>query len=805
MKNFCGREKKKLMGNVTYLAFILIAFLLPAPNVSSQICAVPGKDGPQTISGVVNTYYPSPASASTSGSSIPVGAVTNLGSSLTPIAAGDLLLVIQIQDAVITSSNNSNYGGNNGTGRGFTSGNAGYYEYAVATNSIGIAGGTITTAQTLSRTYQSTAATSSSGRKAYQVVRIPQYSSATISGTINAATWDGNSGGIVAFDVAGTLNMGGGTINANGSGFRGGLGVTLTGGSGSSSDYRGVSTNGSGGSKGEGIAGTPRFTWDGLLGNTNAAEGYPNGSYFRGAPGNAGGGGTDGAPSSDNGENSGGGGGGNGGIGGRGGNTWNSNLTVGGIGGGTVTPAANRLVLGGGGGAGTTNNGANATASGGAGGGIVVIRAGAISGTGTITANGSNAPDSNPTCCGDGAGGGGAGGSIMVTAANPAGMSGITTSARGGDGGDTNVAIVPHGPGAGGGGGVILSNSSFGSTNVNGGPNGTTYPSTAFPDPAYGAQPGQPGIVNTSINQASIQGTTSGADCVPVLTVTKSTSTPTVNLGPTGGTATYAITVTNAANKAPATQLLISDALPQPVANGFTYASTTSVALSGGATRPSTVNPAAGSINPQWSQFTIPAGGSVILTFVTNIAATVPTATYQNPAAATYLDPARTVPTGTKTAVYDSATSKNEDVKIVGPPNISLVKNCTVPANCTTSPQLPNTDLTYKIDFSNIGGVSASSLVLVDSIPGNTDFKLGSAAVSVGTTGLTFVIQYSSDYDSNNPTLATWTYTPVSAGGGASAGYDRLVKAIRWRVTAGSLSQIAPNNAGSVTFISKIR
>lgn len=804
MKNFCGRQEKKV-AIVLYAAFVLAVLLLPALNVSSQICGTPGKDGPQTISGVVNTYYPSPTSASTSGSSIPVSAVSNLSSSLTPIAAGDLLLVIQVQDAQITSSNNSNYGGNNGTGRGFTSGNAGYYEYAVATNSVGTGGGTITTAQTLSRTYQSAAATASRGQRTYQVVRIPQYSTATISGTVNAAAWDGNSGGIVGFDVAGTLNMGGGTISANGSGFRGGLGISFSGGSGSNTDYRGVSTSDSGGSKGEGIAGTPKYTWDGLLGNTNSAEGYPKGSYFRGAPGNAGGGGTDGSPSSDNGQNSGGGGGGNGGIGGRGGNSWSSNLSIGGIGGGTVTPAANRLVLGGGGGAGTTNNGANATASGGKGGGIVVIRAGAISGTGTITANGANAPDSNPTCCGDGAGGGGAGGSIMVTAANPAGISGISTSAKGGNGGNTNVAIVPHGPGAGGGGGVILSNSSYGSTNVNGGPNGTTSPSSTFPDPAYGAQPGQPGVVNTSINPTAIQGTDSGTECVPVLTVTKSTSTPTVNLGPTGATATYAITVSNAANRAAATQLIISDALPQPVANGFTFASTTSVALAGGATRPSTTNPAAAAIDPQWSQFTIPGGGSVVLTFVTNIAATVPSATYQNPALATYLDPVRTISTGTKTAAYDSASSTNEDVKVVGPPNISLVKNCTVPANCTTSPQLPNTELTYKIDFSNTGGVSASNLSLVDGIPANTDFKLGSAAVSAGTTGLTFVIEYSNDYVSTNPAAATWVYAPLSQGGGAGVGFDRLVKAIRWRVTAGSLSQLSPNNAGSVSFVSRIR
>ena len=139
------------------------------------------------------------------------------------------------------------------------------------------------------------------------------------------------------------------------------------------------------------------------------------------------------------------------------------------------------------------------------------------------------------------------------------------------------------------------------------------------------------------------------------------------------------------------------------------------------------------------------------------------------------------------------------------PPNVQLVKSCPSPANCTTAPQLPGTDITYNIAFTNSGGQAAANMVIVDGIPANTDFKLGTATASVGTTGLTFAIEYSSDYDALNPNLATWTYTPVSGGGGASAGYDRNVKAIRWRVTSGTLSNVAPNNTGNVSFVTKIR
>ncbi len=153
------------------------------------------------------------------------------------------------------------------------------------------------------------------------------------------------------------------------------------------------------------------------------------------------------------------------------------------------------------------------------------------------------------------------------------------------------------------------------------------------------------------------------------------------------------------------------------------------------------------------------------------------------------------------------ATAAQDDdlTMIVDPPLIGLSKTCPAPADCTTAAQLPNTELTYQIDFENTGGISAANLALVDAIPDDTDFKLGTASVNAGTTGLTFVIEYSSDYNPASPGTATWVYIPVSGAGGADAGYDRLVKAIRWRVTAGSLSQTSPNNSGSVSFISKIR
>ena len=100
--------------------------------------------------------------------------------------------------------------------------------------------------------------------------------------------------------------------------------------------------------------------------------------------------------------------------------------------------------------------------------------------------------------------------------------------------------------------------------------------------------------------------------------------------------------------------------------------------------------------------------------------------------------------------------------------------------------------------FTNTGGVAAQTLVIKDPIPGSTDFKVGSATTTLGTTGLTVALAYS------NNGGATFVYTPVGGGGGASAGYDRNVTNIRWTFT-GNLSPTSPNNTGSAGFTAKIR
>ncbi len=793
---FCGSVAPRAV----CVSLVLTSMLLFAQSqAGAQTCvANPGKDGPGgTLGGIVNTYFPGTATANAGATTITVGA-SNINGAATPVAVGDLLLVMQMQDAAINSNNSTAYGANNGSGAGATAlNNTGHYEYVAATSALGTGGGTVSIRGTgagngLLFTYTNAAASGTQGQRRFQVIRVPQYSSATLGSSLTAAPWDGTSGGVLVFDVAGALGLGSASVSVNGLGFRGGGGRALAGGSGgANTDYRNLATRNFHGMKGEGVAGTPRYVYDPSSGTVldTGVEGYPNGSSARGAPGNAGGGGTDADPAAND-ENTGGGGGSNGGDGGKGGNSWNSNSAVGGLGGDTVNGAANLLVMGGGGGAGSRNNSATVASSGASGGGIVMIRAGSTSGTGTISANGSDAYQFTDN---DGGGGGGAGGSVMVSVTTGS-LAGLSINARGGRGGDawdTQVGgTFPgnrHGPGGGGGGGFIATTGGA-SIDVSGGANGTT---TTAADP-YGATAGANGQ-SLTITPTQVSGVSSGSQCVPALTVTKTTSTPTVNNGPSGTTATYSIVVSNAANRNAATTLAISDTLP----SNFTYASTGSVTLAGGATRPSTTNPNAGDAVPAWSTFTIPGGASVTITFTSNIASSV-SGVQQNPATATYLDPARTTANGTTTASYNSASSTGEDVNVVAPPNVALVKDCTAPANCTTQQQTPGTDLTYKIAFTNGGGRAAQSFVLTDQIPANTDFKVGSVSTALGTTGMTVVVAYSNDGGT------TYTYTPASGGGGAPAGYDRNVTHVRWTFT-GNLSQTSPNNTGSVSFITRIR
>ena len=524
-------------------------------------CTLPGNDGaPAAFSvanSIVNTYFGAPMDSVAR--SVPAGTrclpvdSANVGGAPNVVSQGDLLLVIQSQGAEIDSTDTSDYGDADTTGPdspanpgGLTAiRQTGFYEFVIAqgaVNTPGLGGATPCAAgaatpsnpdvipiagsgvsRGLVNSYERQENVGGSERRNYQVIRVPQYASMAFSGagSVAALAWNGTIGGVVAVDVAGAISLGAGAstdirFDASGRGFRGGAARIATGSGVPDVAFRSAATAlpaDAHGMKGEGIAGTPSFVFNGVS-ELSTGLSYLNGSNARGAPGNAGGGGNACTPLTNT-EVSGGAGGSNQGQGGNGGFCADPGVGVNdpALGGRAPTGLfsdGTRLFMGGGGGAGAKNTASLLNdASGGVGGGIVFIRANTINGSGTFTADGTPGRPGSVVPNESGGGGGGAGGTLVIMA-NIGGGSVFTNArlfARAGSGGNSAATAAVSGlnttgPGGGGGGGRFfstnLTNQLTGTTkSVARGAEGTT---TIGLDP-YGAQPGFNGA--ESLNQDS--------------------------------------------------------------------------------------------------------------------------------------------------------------------------------------------------------------------------------------------------------------------------------------------------------------
>jgi uncharacterized repeat protein (TIGR01451 family) len=107
-------------------------------------------------------------------------------------------------------------------------------------------------------------------------------------------------------------------------------------------------------------------------------------------------------------------------------------------------------------------------------------------------------------------------------------------------------------------------------------------------------------------------------------------------------------------------------------------------------------------------------------------------------------------------------------------------------------------EITYTTFFKNEGTAPSHNLSIIDPVQDRTDFKLGSVESDLGTTGLAVTISYSKDGGEK------CDYAPVSGGGGAPDGFDRLVNAVCLSFS-GDLSQSAQRNAGSFSYVGRRR
>lgn len=362
--------------------------------------------------------------------------VSNVDETDDTFEVGEFLIIMQSQDDVIGSvANNSSFGN-----LGSVS-SAGRYEI-IEISAISESGG-VPTSITLNRT--PTNSYNTGANSSLQVISFPRLGSPdyTTTSNLSATAWDGDIGGIIAFEVEGTLTLAH-NIDANADGFRGGDRDNNSSGSCDVTTFFNTNTNAFA-AKGEGIYRSTNTSYD-------AAKGHIL---------NGGGGGNE--------HNGGGGGGGNYTAGGDAGPGWNcGGGDAGGLGGLDLSSeiSGNRVFKGGGGGGGEGNN--SVATDGGNGGGIVIILANEITTSGscggrTISANG----ESSTNAGNDGGGGGGAGGSIIlqVSTWSIAATCDLTIATDGGNGGSVGSGNV-HGGGGGGGQGVVVYTVTEPTTNI---------------------------------------------------------------------------------------------------------------------------------------------------------------------------------------------------------------------------------------------------------------------------------------------------------------------------------------------------
>jgi len=344
---------------------------------------------------------------------------------------GDFVVLMQMQDDVLGDTTNTSAFGDLGSIQ-----SAGEYETFII-ETLNESAGTPTSI--ILNGFPSVTFNTGSA-SSVQIISFPELGSPnyTTTSDMAAKAWDGTTGGIIAFQVAGTLTLAH-DISANEAGFRGAENDINSSGSGNAcEDNVWKSRWTSRAKKGEGL-------YKHSIATIEAA---------RGKLINAGGGGSA--------HNGGGGGGGNFSAGGEGGIGFGcrnqTNRSSGGIGGMDMSTyiSEDRIFMGGGGGAGERNNGHQT--GGGNGGGIILLKANEIATSGscggiTISANG----ETTPNIGNDGAGGAGAGGSIVIETNIWNINSGCTVSleSNGGNGGSSLSGSI-HGGGGGGGQGTII-------------------------------------------------------------------------------------------------------------------------------------------------------------------------------------------------------------------------------------------------------------------------------------------------------------------------------------------------------------
>ena len=636
--------------------------LYMAMAATSAHADAPGKNGASTVTAlgtVVNQSTTLASAAAAGNNSVNVTSAAALSSPEAigggALAAGDVILLYQPRGASIVTTNTPSYGDISAYG------SAGNYELrsvsAVAGNVISLEPSSNPNPNSCIAGLKNSYPAGSQVLRVPQYSALTVNAGASIT----SSAWNGSLGGVVALLVQNALTVNG-SINVDSQGFRGGVLDGTDRASGGTAVVTFVSDDApAGGQKGEGIASGAAGTFGGIaLAYSNPGGNFDIGAPANaggggGSHNGGGGGGANAAfaltPYCTTGSSTYsvavttafvwcGQGAMPGGVtgaaawqldpafkananaltnqvgGGRGGYTFSSTnrdaLTEGpglavwagdnrrALGGWGGRPLAqdlsSRVFLGGGGGAGANNNGTGG--SGGAGGGVVLLEAGSLAGSGSLSANGGNG-FSTTAAGNDAPGGGGAGGSVLVRAGS--GSIGQLQANAGAGGLQSIASAETEGPGGGGGGGLIALAGAAATQQATAGPGGTTDGSSLTEFPRNGATDGNAGITG----QTPPLLRRSAGICTN-LSITKNDGVSSVTAG---GTTTYLLTVVNSGPGA-ANNAVLTD----PVAAGLSCNSVACGSAAGGAVCPTAGNTTVASL--QGTGITLPSlPASSTLTF----------------------------------------------------------------------------------------------------------------------------------------------------------------------------------------------
>jgi uncharacterized repeat protein (TIGR01451 family) len=220
------------------------------------------------------------------------------------------------------------------------------------------------------------------------------------------------------------------------------------------------------------------------------------------------------------------------------------------------------------------------------------------------------------------------------------------------------------------------------------------------------------------------------------LRLRKYTTTPTIQQTLDGASASYVIELTNSLGKA-VDGVIITDTLPA----GMTYLSTSSI--SGGTRTTGMPEPQAGADQPVWGAFSIPAFGSLSLTFAVKVDASVGPASYQN-------DVTASAANGVRVAAFDSLSTLAEDVAVQVP--IIVLTKAVTPESV-----MAGEVVRYTITAYNVGSAPALGVQLTDLLPSGFTY---SADVALTAEQATRTSVLTPSAGSATPTWGSWDIAP---------------------------------------------